>query len=150
MLNVCMVGHGMMGIWHSEAMRNLDECQLHTVVGRPKAPETGSSGSTASVGRKPASTEQFAAKYGYKKWTTDFTEAVSDPEVDIVIIAGPSEAGVYTLGLTPRQDAEAAGPGSNDAANDATDARLDTALTRLHASENVVFSEAAVARPAQQ
>ena len=91
MLNVCMVGHGMMGIWHSEAMRNLDECQLHTVVGRPKAPETGSSGSTASVGRKPASTEQFAAKYGYKKWTTDFTEAVSDPEVDIVIIAGPSE-----------------------------------------------------------
>src|SRR6266705_2959180 len=89
MLNVCMVGHGMMGIWHSEAMRNLDECRLHTVVGRPKGPEPA--GSAAIVGRRPASTEQFAAKYGYKKWTTEFTEAVSDPEVDIVIIAGPSE-----------------------------------------------------------
>lgn len=95
MLNVCMVGHGMMGIWHSEAMRNLDGCQLHTVVGRPKAPEPTSAETTATStptgGRKPASTEQFAAKYGYKKWTTDFAEAVSDPEVDIVIIAGPSE-----------------------------------------------------------
>lgn len=95
MLNVCMVGHGMMGIWHSEAMRNLDGCQPHTVVGRPKAPEPTSAETTATStptgGRKPASTEQFAAKYGYKKWTTDFAEAVSDPEVDIVIIAGPSE-----------------------------------------------------------
>jgi 2-hydroxy-4-carboxymuconate semialdehyde hemiacetal dehydrogenase len=94
MLKVCMVGHGMMGIWHSEAMRNLDECQLHTVVGRPKNPEAVSSEpseSAPTVGHKPASTEQFAAKYGYKKWTTDFTEAVRDPEVDIVIIAGPSE-----------------------------------------------------------
>ncbi len=40
MLNVCMVGHGMMGIWHSEALRNLDECRLHTVVGRPKTPDS--------------------------------------------------------------------------------------------------------------
>ena len=43
------------------------------------------------MGRKPASTEQFAEKYGYRKWSTDFHEAIADPEVDIVIIAGPSE-----------------------------------------------------------
>jgi 2-hydroxy-4-carboxymuconate semialdehyde hemiacetal dehydrogenase len=90
MLNVCMVGHGMMGIWHSEALRNVEECRLHTVVGRPKKPDPDAA-ATPIAGRKPASTEQFAEKYGYKKWTTDFTEAISDPEVDIVIIAGPSE-----------------------------------------------------------
>ncbi len=89
MLNVCMVGHGMMGIWHSEALRNVAECQLHTVVGRPKKPQSESA--TPAAGRKPASTEQFADKYGYEKWTTDFHEAMADPEVDIVIIAGPSE-----------------------------------------------------------
>jgi 2-hydroxy-4-carboxymuconate semialdehyde hemiacetal dehydrogenase len=89
MLNVCMVGHGMMGIWHSEALRNVEECRLHTVVGRPKKPESESA--TPAAGRKPASTEMFAEKYGYKKWTTDFDEAIADPEVDIVIIAGPSE-----------------------------------------------------------
>jgi 2-hydroxy-4-carboxymuconate semialdehyde hemiacetal dehydrogenase len=89
MLNVCMVGHGMMGIWHSEALRNLEEARLHTVVGRPKKPDAATA--TPTAGRKPASTEQFAEKYGYKKWTTNFAEAIADDEVDIVIIAGPSE-----------------------------------------------------------
>lgn len=88
MLNVCMVGHGMMGIWHSEALQRVDDCQLHVVVGRPKAPV---SGPEPTVGRRPASTEEFAARYGYKKWTTDVGEALADPEVDIVVIAGPSE-----------------------------------------------------------
>jgi 2-hydroxy-4-carboxymuconate semialdehyde hemiacetal dehydrogenase len=89
MPNVCMVGHGMMGIWHSEALRGVEDCRLHTVVGRPKKPEP--EGTAPSVGRKPASTEQFAEKYGYQKWSTDFHQAIADPEVDIVIIAGPSE-----------------------------------------------------------
>jgi 2-hydroxy-4-carboxymuconate semialdehyde hemiacetal dehydrogenase len=88
MLNVCMVGHGMMGVWHSEALTGVPEAQLHTVVGRPRAPE-GTEAPTA--GRKPPTTEEFAAGYGYKKWTTDLGEALADPEVDIVIIAGPSE-----------------------------------------------------------
>ena len=38
MLNVCMVGHGMMGVWHSEALTGVPEVQLHTVVGRKPAP----------------------------------------------------------------------------------------------------------------
>ena len=90
MLNVCMIGHGMMGIWHSEALQRVRDCQLHTVVGRPRHPATAD-GAAPAAGRRPASTEEFAAKYGYKKWTTDIGEALADPEVDIVVIAGPSE-----------------------------------------------------------
>jgi 2-hydroxy-4-carboxymuconate semialdehyde hemiacetal dehydrogenase len=86
MLNVCMVGHGMMGAWHSEGLLRAD-CQLHTVVGRP----TGSSSKQPTSGRQPETTEEFANRYGYKKWTTSFDEALNDPEVDIVIVAGPSE-----------------------------------------------------------
>jgi 2-hydroxy-4-carboxymuconate semialdehyde hemiacetal dehydrogenase len=87
-LNVCMVGHGMMGVWHSEALRKTD-ARLHTVVGRPPAPPDPST--TPTVGRRPPSTAEFAEKYGYEKWSTDLREALADPEVDIVIIAGPSE-----------------------------------------------------------
>ena len=38
MLNVCMIGHGMMGIWHSEALSRTPDAALHTVVGRPRPP----------------------------------------------------------------------------------------------------------------
>ena len=89
MLNVCMIGHGMMGIWHSEALQRTPDAVLHTVVGRAK-PEAGGRRRPAA-GRAQSSTEAFAEKYGYKKWTTDLDEALADPEVDIVIIAGPSE-----------------------------------------------------------
>jgi 2-hydroxy-4-carboxymuconate semialdehyde hemiacetal dehydrogenase len=89
MLNICMVGHGMMGVWHSEALAGMPDVQLHTVVGRKPAPIDPAA--TPTVGRKPPSTEEFATGYGYKKWTTDLGEALADPEVDIVIIAGPSE-----------------------------------------------------------
>jgi 2-hydroxy-4-carboxymuconate semialdehyde hemiacetal dehydrogenase len=90
MLNVCMVGHGMMGIWHSEALSAVDEAQLHTVVGRPQTLKDDAT-PEPTAGRKPPSTQTFAETYGYKKWTTDFGEALEDPEVDVVIIAGPSE-----------------------------------------------------------
>ena len=89
MLNVCMVGHGMMGVWHSEALTGVPEVQLHTVVGRPRAPKGTEAPPTA--GRKPPTTQEFAAGYGYKKWTTELGEALADPEVDVVLIAGPSE-----------------------------------------------------------
>jgi Putative zinc-finger len=71
--------------------------------------------------------------------------------IDAQIIAGPSEAGVYTLGLTARHDAGVAAPGSrDDATGDGTSARVDAALARLRANDKVVFSEAAVARTEQQ
>jgi 2-hydroxy-4-carboxymuconate semialdehyde hemiacetal dehydrogenase len=72
-LNICMVGHGMMGVWHSEAL-NGSGCRLHTLVGR-----------------RPEPTRAFAAQYGYVHWTTSLDEALSDTAIDIVILANPSE-----------------------------------------------------------
>jgi 2-hydroxy-4-carboxymuconate semialdehyde hemiacetal dehydrogenase len=86
--NVCLVGHGMMGVWHSEALQKHSDATLHTVVGRAPA---SSDAKTPAAGRKPPSTAQFAQRFGYRKWTTDLGEALADPEVDVVIIAGPSE-----------------------------------------------------------
>src|SRR5687767_6604301 len=90
MLNICMIGHGMMGVWHSEALKRVPDCQRHTVVGRPPDPMSQPT-AQPTAGRRGRRTEEFAAKYGYKKWTTDLEEALSDPEIDVVIIAGPSE-----------------------------------------------------------
>jgi 2-hydroxy-4-carboxymuconate semialdehyde hemiacetal dehydrogenase len=72
-LNVCMVGYGMMGVWHSEALRRMD-ATLHTLVGR-----------------RPEASEAFAARYGYRRWTTSLDAALADPEVEVVILASPSE-----------------------------------------------------------
>jgi 2-hydroxy-4-carboxymuconate semialdehyde hemiacetal dehydrogenase len=71
--NICMVGYGMMGVWHSEALRRTDAV-LHTVVGR----------------RAEAAAE-FAQRYGYQRATTSLDEALADPAIDIVVIASPSE-----------------------------------------------------------
>jgi 2-hydroxy-4-carboxymuconate semialdehyde hemiacetal dehydrogenase len=68
-----MVGHGMMGTWHSDALQGMNGC-LHTLVGRRTEP-----------------TEEFAARYGYQKWTTNLAEALADDAIDVVILANPSE-----------------------------------------------------------
>lgn len=75
-MNICMVGYGMMGVWHSEALRKTDAV-LHTVVGR-----------------RPEAAAEFAQRFGYRKWTVSLDEALADPAVDIVIIASPSEVHV--------------------------------------------------------
>src|SRR4051794_37010238 len=72
-VNVCMVGYGMMGVWHSDALKEID-CNLHTIVGRREEP-----------------TREFAARYGYQRWTTDLEVALADSEIDVVILATPSE-----------------------------------------------------------
>jgi hypothetical protein len=58
--------------------------------------------------------------------------------VNAQIVAGPSEAGVYTLALKPAPDAAATG----DAAV------IDAALLRLRADQRVLFAESAVTRTA--
>jgi 2-hydroxy-4-carboxymuconate semialdehyde hemiacetal dehydrogenase len=73
-MNVCMVGYGMMGVWHSEALRREAGVALHTLVGR----------------REEAARE-FAERYGYRNWTTSLDEALQDPEVEVVVLASPSE-----------------------------------------------------------
>lgn len=71
--NVCVLGYGMMGQWHSEGLKSYD-CTLHT-----------------AVGPKPDKLAEFAKKYGYRKHTTDYAAALKDPEIDVVVIASPTE-----------------------------------------------------------
>jgi 2-hydroxy-4-carboxymuconate semialdehyde hemiacetal dehydrogenase len=68
-----MVGYGMMGAWHTEALKQTGAI-LHTLVGR-----------------RPEAAKDFAEKYGYRKWTVSLDEALADPAIDIVILATPSE-----------------------------------------------------------
>jgi 2-hydroxy-4-carboxymuconate semialdehyde hemiacetal dehydrogenase len=71
--NICMIGYGMMGVWHSEGLKGFD-CVLHTAVG-PRAEKVAA----------------FAAQYGYRNHTTDLAAALKDPEIDIVVIGSPTE-----------------------------------------------------------
>src|SRR5216683_5541301 len=73
-MNVCMVGYGMMGVWHSEALRAEPDVVLHTVVGR-----------------RPDAAAEFAARYGYRKSAASLDTAIADPEIDIVVVASPSD-----------------------------------------------------------
>ena len=73
-MNICIIGHGMMGRWHSEALAGRNDCCLHTLVGR-----------------RPEPTAAFAAEFGYRKWTTSLTEALNDDDIAAVVIASPSE-----------------------------------------------------------
>ncbi|HUA76705.1 MAG TPA: Gfo/Idh/MocA family oxidoreductase [Acetobacteraceae bacterium] len=72
-MNVCMVGYGMMGVWHSEALARTDAV-LHT-----------------AVGRRPEAVKEFATRFGYRKWTVSLDDALADSEVDMVVLATPSE-----------------------------------------------------------
>ncbi|GAB4187508.1 MAG: hypothetical protein OHK0024_27980 [Thalassobaculales bacterium] len=73
-MNICMIGYGMMGVWHSQALQATDAV-LHTVVGR-----------------RPEAAQEFAQRFGYRNWTTSLDAALSDPAIDAVIVASPSEA----------------------------------------------------------
>lgn len=75
-LRIGMIGHGMMGVWHS---RNL--------AGLAALPQT-------IVGRRDEPTRAFAAEHGYARATTDLDALLADPDVDAVVVASPSEAHV--------------------------------------------------------
>ena len=72
-MKVCVVGYGMMGEWHSRALRDAG-AELHTLVGR-----------------RPGAAAAFAPAHGYRRWTLSLDEALADPAVDAVILATPSE-----------------------------------------------------------
>ena len=74
MKNICLIGHGMMGIWHTQALQSYPGARLHTVVGQ-----------------NPQAVAAFAAQYGFSHASTNMIEAVNQPDIDAVIIAGPSE-----------------------------------------------------------
>jgi 2-hydroxy-4-carboxymuconate semialdehyde hemiacetal dehydrogenase len=73
-MNICMVGYGMMGVWHSEALLKEAGVTLHTVVGR-----------------RADAAQAFAEKYGYRRWTLSLDEALADPAIDAVVLATPSD-----------------------------------------------------------
>jgi 2-hydroxy-4-carboxymuconate semialdehyde hemiacetal dehydrogenase len=72
-MNIGMIGHGMMGVWHSDALASTDAVR-HTLVGR-----------------RPEPTRTFAERYGYRRWTISLDEMLADPVIDAVIVASPSE-----------------------------------------------------------
>ena len=78
-----------MGIWHSEALRNLE--RLPAAHRRRPAAEAGRRAGHAGRGPQAGLDRAVRREVRLPKWSTDFTEAIADPEVDIVIIAGPSE-----------------------------------------------------------
>lgn len=75
-LRIGMIGHGMMGVWHSENLAGLAAVP-HTIAGRRQEP-----------------TEAFARRYGYANATTDVEAMLADPAIDAVVVASPSEAHV--------------------------------------------------------
>jgi 2-hydroxy-4-carboxymuconate semialdehyde hemiacetal dehydrogenase len=73
-IEVGMIGHGMMGRWHSEALKSRTDCRLRMLVGR-----------------RPEPTEKFAQEFGYHRWSTNLDEVLNDPAIDAVVVASPSE-----------------------------------------------------------
>ena len=52
-MNICMVGYGMMGVWHSQALLRPEmggDVVLHT-----------------AVGRRPDAVAEFANRFGYRR-----------------------------------------------------------------------------------
>jgi 2-hydroxy-4-carboxymuconate semialdehyde hemiacetal dehydrogenase len=74
MIGIGMVGHGMMGRWHSEALKLRADCRLRILIGRRLEP-----------------TEKFAREFGYDKWSTKLDDLLDDPAVHVAVIASPSE-----------------------------------------------------------
>lgn len=73
-MNICMVGYGMMGTWHTRALKKSGAI-LHTLVGHDLA-----------------KARNFATEHGYIHVKDDYKNAFSDPEIEVVIIAGPSQS----------------------------------------------------------
>src|SRR4051812_45823351 len=77
MVNICVVGYGMMGLWHTEALKSAlgpMGVVLHTLVGR-----------------RADAARDFAAAHGFRYATTSLDEVLADPALDAVILATPSE-----------------------------------------------------------
>ncbi|HET6247430.1 MAG TPA: Gfo/Idh/MocA family oxidoreductase [Tepidisphaeraceae bacterium] len=81
-VNVCLIGHKFMGRTHSNAYLKVGKFfdppvlpVMHTIVGRNKA-----------------ELEEFAARWGWKNTSTDWKEAIKNPEIGLVDIGTPNNA----------------------------------------------------------
>lgn len=75
-IRIGMIGHGMMGVWHSQ-----------NLAGLAAVPQT-------IVGRREEPTQAFAEAHGYARASTDLEAMLADREIDAVVVASPSEAHV--------------------------------------------------------
>jgi 2-hydroxy-4-carboxymuconate semialdehyde hemiacetal dehydrogenase len=74
MISVALAGQGAFGIKHLEAIKNIPDVRVDSVIG-------GS----------PDSTREVAERFGIPHWTTDFEETLARPGLDAVIIASPTQ-----------------------------------------------------------
>lgn len=72
-MNLALVGHGAMGTEHLEVLLELGGVTPYVVAG-PKADAV----------------ESFARRYGFARSETDVESALTDPQVDLVVIASPN------------------------------------------------------------
>jgi 2-hydroxy-4-carboxymuconate semialdehyde hemiacetal dehydrogenase len=73
-MKICLAGAGAFGIKHVEALANIDDVEIVSLVGRTREP-----------------TEEVARKYGIPRVATDLAEPLASPDIDAVILATPTQ-----------------------------------------------------------
>lgn len=73
-MKICVAGVGAFAKKHLDALARIDDVEVVSLVGR-----------------KAESTEALAKERGIKHWTTDYLQAIDDPELDAVILATPTQ-----------------------------------------------------------
>ena len=79
--NVALLGSKFMGRAHSNAWMSVGKY----------FPEAGIANLHTVSARNPEDLERFATTWGWSSWTTDWREAATDPDVDLVDIATPND-----------------------------------------------------------
>jgi 2-hydroxy-4-carboxymuconate semialdehyde hemiacetal dehydrogenase len=73
-MKLALTGQGAFGTRHIEALRNIPDVEVISLTGG-----------------RPASTEEFARKWGIPHWTSDLAETLKQPGLEAVIITSPTQ-----------------------------------------------------------
>ena len=79
--NVALLGSKFMGRAHSNAWMSVGKY----------FPDAGAANLHTVAARNAADLERFADSWGWSAWTTDWREAATHPEVDLVDVATPND-----------------------------------------------------------
>lgn len=79
-IKIGLIGAGFMGQTHANAYKS-----INNIFGDEVVPEL-----VAVADVNEANAKSLAEKYGFQRWTTDWHEVVSDPEIDMVDITTPN------------------------------------------------------------
>lgn len=80
-IRIGLIGYKFMGRAHSNAYR-----QVSAFFDPPFKPRL-----KVACGRDERAVREFAAHFGWERYTTDWREVVADPEIDLVDIAAPND-----------------------------------------------------------